>query len=386
MQKGGKTGSLLCIFLALLLVISIFIMACSNQSSPTSKTAATTATTAKTAAPATTSQAQSSSSEAPIILTFAGESTENSLKAQNIWIPWFKSIEEATGGKVKIQPYYAASLCTYTEQYNAVVSDLVDITHFAPCESPGVFPISDIGLLSSWDKFSWRYSHAVWELYNTFPEIQAEYTNVKVLAINSAAPTVISATKDPIRTLADCNGKKWNVGGNIFELRAKALGAVPVAIPPPMIYSSMEKGVIDGGIIVPEWLTSFSMSEQVKAVTTVPFNTTPLVFAINWDKWNSLSPDIQKAIESVSGDALVDRCDTAEMTAYVDGLAGAKEKGIEVIDLSAEELAKWVAVDKPVVTKVISDLAAKGVQAQTIYDKWLELEAKYTAAEYKISK
>jgi TRAP-type C4-dicarboxylate transport system substrate-binding protein len=81
----------------------------------------------------------------------------------------------------------------------------------------------------------------------------------------------------------------------------KALGAVPLLIPMPDNYQSLDKGVIDGMDTSWEATYSFRLYEVVKYYTFVPLSSTDFSMAMNKQRWESLPKDIQEAFTSVCG-------------------------------------------------------------------------------------
>jgi hypothetical protein len=81
----------------------------------------------------------------------------------------------------------------------------------------------------------------------------------------------------------------------------RALGGIPLLIPMPDTYLSMDKGVIDGMDVSWEATYSFRLYEIVKYYTFVPLSSTNFSMVMNKEKWESLPKDIQGAITSVGG-------------------------------------------------------------------------------------
>ncbi len=79
----------------------------------------------------------------------------------------------------------------------------------------------------------------------------------------------------------------------------KALGAVPVTMGMPDTYLNLQKGVIDGMLVPWEAMLSFRQYEVVKYYTYAPTVTVYFTQAMNNNKWNSLSADVQNQINSV---------------------------------------------------------------------------------------
>ena len=58
--------------------------------------------------------------------------------------PWMKMIEERTGGKIKITPYFSNAYSPQNAKFDSVVAGTSDIAEGLSFASPGRFPLSDI--------------------------------------------------------------------------------------------------------------------------------------------------------------------------------------------------------------------------------------------------
>jgi TRAP-type C4-dicarboxylate transport system substrate-binding protein len=161
----------------------------------------------------------------------------------------------------------------------------------------------------------------------------------------------------------------------------KALGAVPTLVPFPDTYLAMQKGVLDGTLTPIGACEIFNFHEVGKYMTHVIIATAPFSIIMNKDKWNSLSPDIQKAIDSECGydacrwlgkhysDAL-DDAGLKEMDEY------AAKTGHKLIDytLTPKELARWQEVGgRPLWDAWVKRVTAKGLPGQAVLDELLRL-------------
>jgi len=123
--------------------------------------------------------------------------------------------------------------------------------------------------------------------------------------------------------------------------------------------------------------------DVIKYVNLIPMTRPPMATIMNLQKFNSLPPDIQKIINDMIPE-ITDLFDKNQVLTYKDALARApKELGTTFIRPSKDEIARWAAVDKPVVDKFIADLEAKGLPGKQFYADYLALENKYSAAEYE---
>jgi TRAP-type C4-dicarboxylate transport system substrate-binding protein len=199
-----------------------------------------------------------------------------------------------------------------------------------------------------------------------------------VLLFYTSEPYSLITRNKPVKSIADINGMKIRMTGGPPTDMMKALGGVPMLIPMPDNYISLQKGVIDGMGAPWEAINVWRFYEVVKYFTEVPFPAVYFSISMNKNRWNKLPKDVQDGIMSTGGlegskfwgrnffDAM--KAQTLEKLA-TEGL------GDNIFQLSPEERQRWVDVGgKPVWTKWVKNMNAKGYQnAQTILDTALTM-------------
>lgn len=295
---------------------------------------------------------------------------------------WLDKLEAATGGRIKIERYFGATLVKGMDAWNATKTGVVDMGWCAMGYWPGMAPLTEIMQLPFIPfKNAQQASGILRKLYNKFPEFQKEYEEVHVLVNYTAGLYRLLTTKKQIKTLEDMKGLKIRALGGPQTDAMKALGAVPTLVPFPDTYLAMQKGVLDGTLTPIGACEIFNFHEVGKYMTHVIIATAPFAIIMNKDKWNSLSPDIQKAIDSECGydacrwlgkhysDAL-DDAGLKEMDEY------AAKTGHKLIDytLTPEELARWQEVGgRPLWDAWVKRVTAKGLPGQAVLDELLRL-------------
>ena len=330
----------------------------------------------------------------PIELRLAHNSSPMSNAHRNFIVPWSKKVEEVTKGRVKITIYPSQTLCKVKEMVDATRAGITDMAWVVI----GMFPqfkLTSVATLPFLNLPSGTVegrtlgpgainSHIIQELYETFPEIQAEWkqAGVKPLLFHTGGPTFLMMNKKPVRNMADLKGMKIReLAGPTVDIW-KLLGAVPVVMPLPATYEAAEKGIIDGVDLDWGGVVGFRIYEVAPYRTGVGITLPRFSIIINNEKWNSLSPDIQEAIMGISGmygaefagDGLVG----AGMAKAVS--ARAKKAGHEIVEVGLDpgELEKWIDVaGKPVWDRWAADMEAKGLPGRKILDETLRLIKKY---------
>jgi TRAP-type C4-dicarboxylate transport system substrate-binding protein len=237
-----------------------------------------------------------------IKLTLAEQNSDMSWGVTRAEKPWIKKIEEATKGRVKIDTFYSQTLVKGPDVWNAVKNGVADMGWCMHGYWPDMTPLTDVMTLPALPiKSAEKASEVLWKLYEKFPAIQREYKDVHVLNTIVADPRFLITTKKQIKTMDDVKGMKLRILGGPPTDQMKALGAVPLLMPMPDAYLSLDKGVIDGMDISWEGVLSFRLYEVVKYYTIAPLTTSYNTVIMNKQKWDSLPKDIQAAISSVCG-------------------------------------------------------------------------------------
>jgi TRAP-type C4-dicarboxylate transport system substrate-binding protein len=315
-----------------------------------------------------------------IKLTFADQNPQTGWGPVHALQPWVKKVEEATKGRVKIDIYPSQTLAKGPDIWNAVKSGVADMGWCVHGYWPGMTPLVDVINLPSLPfKTGEKGSEVLWRLYEKFPEIQKEFKDVHVLVLYTSAPYFLITAKKQVKTMEDIKGLKIRVLGGVATEQMKLLGAVPMLIPMPDNYISLQKGVIDGMGAPWEATYAFRLYEVVKYYTIVPLSGAgPLSIPMNKQKWNSLPKDIQQAITSVSGLGAAkfwghNFFDTAEEGV----LERIKQGHYEMVryDVPPQEVERWAKVaGQPVWKDWVKKLESKGhPEAQRILDSALEM-------------
>jgi len=314
-----------------------------------------------------------------ITLRFAHQNPDTGLSTTNCVAPWLKQIEEATGGKVKIQPFYGETLAKGKDMWNATKAGITDIGWAFHGYWPGMTPVTDVISLPAMSfQTAEKGSEVLWKLYEKFPEIQNEFKDVKVLLFYTSAPYTLITAKKPVTTLEDLKGMKIRMTGGPPTEMVTALGGVPMLIPMPDSYLSLQKGVIDGMGAPWEAIHVWRFYEVVEYYTEVPFPAVYFSIIMNKGKWESLPADVQEAIMKVGGEAgskfwgknFFDNM-KAEGVKKIEEMG----QGANVFELSQEERQRWIEVGgQPIWDSWVANMEKNGVaNARQILDTTIEL-------------
>src|SRR5512139_154234 len=141
---------------------------------------------------------------------------------------WAKDVEKATSGRVKITIYPGGTLSTAVQLYDSVKTGVVDLAWFLQGYTPGKFPLTSVIELPFMASTAKQGSAAMWELYESSPEMQAEYAGVKVLSMWVVDPGQLMTNRKVVHNVNDIKGMKLRIGSDTLKPTAEALGAVPI--------------------------------------------------------------------------------------------------------------------------------------------------------------
>ncbi|MCL6560979.1 MAG: TRAP transporter substrate-binding protein [Firmicutes bacterium] len=290
--------------------------------------------------------------------------------------PWAKAVAEATNGQVKITSYPGETLLKADGIYDGVVSGVADIGLSCFSYTRGRFPVLEAfelpGVTYNNSKVA---SKVAWEgIQQLNPK---EVQDTKLMMAFTTGPGDLF-TKVPVRSLKDLQGLEVRATG-LSAKTLQALGANPVAMPQSEAYEALSKGVVKGNLGPVEVLQGWKNAEVTEYLTRTPFLYNTLFFiTMNLDKWNSLSPETQKAIEEVNKkyfeEVAMGLWDKQNESALKWAL---QEKGMNEIKLPQEEANKWITLVKPIQDEFVAKMNEKGLPGQQALDTVKRLAEKY---------
>ena len=276
---------------------------------------------------------------------------------------WCKEVEKRTNGKVKVNHHPGATLTTPPQTYDSILSGVIDVGLCVLGYTMGKFPLSEVVSYPLGVPSGSLATRLVNEYYAKFKP--AEFNNVKVMYFQANGPGIIH-TRKPVNKLEDMKGLKIRTFGPTSAFISN-VGGAPVAMPMGDSYDAISRGVVDGIYVPYEALIGWKLGEVVK-YTTENFGSAysgVQMVAMNKDKWNSLPPDAQKAIEAINQEwigkqgKMWDDLDR-------DGKDFILKRGNKIITLSKEEDARWAAKTQPLFDEYIKKMKDRGLPGEEV--------------------
>jgi TRAP-type C4-dicarboxylate transport system substrate-binding protein len=272
---------------------------------------------------------------------------------------WGKDLEKRTNGRVKVNYYPAGTLVPAPQSYDAVTKGISDVGNHVLGYTVGRFPLTEVLDLP----LGYPNNTVPTKLANAFYDKfkPKEFNDVKVLWFHAQAPGIVHTKTKPITKLEDLKGMKMRTYGSNAKLMS-LLGGTPVAMPMTDVYDALSRGVAEGLMCAYEATEGFRFGDQLKYSTENYATSYSAVFAIvmNKDKWNSIPPDIQKIIDTMSAE-YIEKYAAMWDDIEKSGKAYLVKRGNKINTLSKEEEAKWVEKAQPIFDDYVKKMKEKGL-------------------------
>ncbi|OGK85091.1 MAG: hypothetical protein A2X53_08630 [Candidatus Rokubacteria bacterium GWA2_70_23] len=173
--------------------------------------------------------------------------------------------------------------------------------------------------------------------------------------------------KRPVRAPADLEGLKVRVVGSpIFIDTFRALGANPINMNWGDAQTAFQQGTVDGqenpvvSVLIP-----FKLWTVHKNITLWNYAIDPLVLGMSKLTWDSLTPDDRDIVKKTAVEVMAWQKQGARagLDGAMEAVENLKKNGMEVVTLTAAELAAFKAKTRPVYDKWVTEIGADLVKA-----------------------
>jgi TRAP-type transport system periplasmic protein len=289
---------------------------------------------------------------------------------QKFFVPWCDKLTKESNNRLKCQIYPAMQLGGNPPQlFDQAKNGLADISWTIAGYSAGRFPIIEVFELPFMMTSAEKTSPAVWDFVQQHD--QAEFKDVKLLAVHTQEGAHFHMTKKPITQLADLRGLKIRAPTRLTSRSLSLLGATPVGMPIPQVPEALSKGVLDGGLMPWEIVPTIKAHELVKFHSVTDPNsrnlsTSVFILVMNKGKYDNLPADLKQVLDRNSG-----RETSIEIGRLFDStkepaIKLAQERKNEFNTIPAEELQKWEEVTRPIFDEWIKEFSTKGANGQEL--------------------
>jgi tripartite ATP-independent transporter DctP family solute receptor len=276
-------------------------------------------------------------------------------------------LEQKSGGKMKAKAFGGGSLGGDAQVISSLQGGVVEMT----LVSPGLLT----GLIKEFSVFDLPF------MFTSYREVDAVMdgpVGTRLLDMLKDKGLIglgywdhgfrnITSAKRPINKMEDISGLKVRVIQiPIFIDTFSALGANPVPLPFPELYTALETGTVDGQENPFASIETSKFYEVQKYAATTGHVYNPLVAIFSKKVWDKLSEDERRIVQEAATEAgLYERKVSRE--ANEKSMQTLRAEGMQITELSSEEIDRMRQKVKPVTDKYTQsigpDLVAE-VQAE----------------------
>jgi TRAP-type transport system periplasmic protein len=296
--------------------------------------------------------------------------------AVNALEPYAEAVNEATNGTISIEFQPGGALAAPPATFENTVAGGQDLGWALQGYHAGVFPVTEIVEQPFQFTSAMQATQTLWDLYDEFPALQDEYSDVQLLGLWTHDIGDIWTKSVQVQTVEDMQGLSLRFPTGIMGQVMEAMGATTVGLPAPEIFDSLSTGVIDGLSIAVSGLESFGLYPELAYGTTCDCYVAAQYLVINLDAWNALAPDAQQVMLDLGREYSLVAAEVYD-EAYVAIFQKAQDEGIEIYELPEDELARWHEIGQQVTDEWIAAREANGVPAQDMYDRMQDIKSGY---------
>lgn len=206
---------------------------------------------------------------------------------------FIKNIQEKSAGELTIQMRGPETVPPF-EQLQPVSSGLFDLlfTH-------GAYHLGEtsmaFGLDAVLDDPVKRRESGIFELIDK----HYQALNLKLIGVFSSASGYHFLLRQPIGEDGALKNRKMRASGTYHDM-VQSLGGVVVTLPASEIFSSLERGVVDGAAWPVFGAMEYKWYEVADYMTRPTFGVTNQTMLMNLDSWNALSDKEKQLVEDVA--------------------------------------------------------------------------------------
>lgn len=283
----------------------------------------------------------------------------------------FKEIlEEKSEGRIQVDIYLNGTLAGSNEEELQFVSEgsieMVAIPSFIGATIGGVkgFNIYDFPFIYGGER-----DNIYKIMYGPIgQEIQEEFeqnNNVKVLGYYDIGSMSLMNSKREVIKPEDLKGLNIRAPESpLFSDTIAEMGANPTPITFAEVYTSLQQGAIDGLTTTVQLMYDSQFYEVSKYVTLTRHHFVPYVFMVNKDFYDNLPEDLQNIVQESADEFVQFARELVEEHEFV-AIEKLTEEGVQVYDLSEEELQEYINAVQPAIDKNI-DLAGEEIYQRVI--------------------
>lgn len=274
------------------------------------------------------------------VLAFASSACAENFKMLSAWAPNFvfntvvipsflKNLEESSKGQIKISTFGPDVVPTF-EQLQPVQTGIFDLGHTYSAYHMGSIAIGVAMDATTADPVKRRES-------GVFAAIDKEYNKIgiKIIAFPPLTPYHFIVRDALAGTKPSLQSKKLRSIPSLQNLIMN-LGGSPVTMSGGDVYTSLQKGVIDGAPWTQVGVKDFKWYEVANYMVRPKFGYVSSMIIMNLDKYNALSPEKKKWLDDAGKKTEIEAQASFDKL-IIEEIAFLKTKGMKETNMNADD-------------------------------------------------
>lgn len=314
--------------------------------------------------------ATSSEEDEPIVIRMANQVEEGNFLNQG-YVKFKEYIERESDGRVKVEIYNGGLISSSDEQVVELLNS--GAIQLSTSSAYGVSNITNVQGFNIFDMpfmFTDReeaYSILDGEYGEQLRREVSETQNVEVMGYIDLGFYSIMNGERAVRTPEDLNGLTVRSSAATLHLEAlKDLGANPTPMSYSEVFTGLQQGTIDGVSTTTPLIYGDRFFEVNKNLTLADYVFLPHILMVNEDFYNDLPDDVKELFHEAV-DVYIEEARELAIEAEQDAIEGLREEGVEVIELTDEEMEAFRRETEETREENIDEVG------QDNYDKVMEL-------------
>lgn len=290
-------------------------------------------------------------------------------------VAWGESLKAASGGTLTATMFPSEQLGKAFDHYDMARDGIADFSYVNPGYQPGRFPIFAAASLPFMISNAKAGSAAIDAWYRAYAA--KEMKDVHFCFAFAHDPGAFHSRKKIVLP-TDIKGMKVRPATSTVGQMITLLGGTNVQASAPESRDMLERGVAEA--ITFPWgsVMLFGIDKVVKYHMDVPLYATPFVWVMNNDKYNALSANQKKAVDSHCTSEWAEKVGSAWADFEISGRVKlAADPNREVYKLTPEQLAAWKQAVAPVEVQWANDVKKTGQDPVAVMSAFKQSLAKY---------
>lgn len=236
--------------------------------------------------------------------------------AENLTKVWMDRVTELTNGEIVFEYYPAEQMGKSKDLMSLAQTGVVDIGYAGVSYLADKLPLAGVGELPEAFTQACDGTGAFWSIAKPgAPLDQAELApqGVRMLFVMVLPPYQVMTASKEITGADSFRGMKLRATGGTKEIAVELIGATPIAIPAPETREALSRGTIDGVLFPHSSALPYGLAPELKWGTQdINFGSFVASYVISEQRWQQLSPEVQKAMTDAAEEAIPSACAIAE--------------------------------------------------------------------------